>query len=158
MAETNYCPRHPRTETNLRCGRCDELVCPQCMVHTPVGVRCKDCAQTRRVPTYDVSASFMARAVFAGVAIAVGGGVLFAILDSFLYSVAFLPTIAVIGLGYAIGEGISRAVNRRRGGRIQWVAGGSMLLAYVIITVFSPTVFGFFALIVAFYLAIIKVR
>lgn len=158
MAETNYCPNHPRTETNLRCGKCDDLVCPQCMVHTSVGVRCKECANVRRIPTFDVSASYLTRAIVAGVAIAVAGGVLFAILDSFLFTVAFLPTIAVIGLGYAIGEGISLAVNRRRGRRLQYVAGGSMLIAYIIVTIFSPTVFSFFALIIAFYLAIWKVK
>ena len=128
------------------------------MVHTSVGVRCKECANVRRIPTFDVSASYLTRAIVAGVAIAVAGGVLFAILDSFLFTVAFLPTIAVIGLGYAIGEGISLAVNRRRGRRLQYVAGGSMLIAYIIVTIFSPTVFSFFALIIAFYLAIWKVK
>ena len=42
MQDTNYCARHPDTETNLRCGRCDTLVCPQCLVHltpTAAGLR-----------------------------------------------------------------------------------------------------------------------
>ena len=146
MAETNYCPNHPRTETNLRCGRCDDLVCPQCMVHTPVGVRCKECANVKRIPTFDVSGSYLTRAIIAGVAIAVVGGVLFVVLvnlDLFV-RVRFLSTVAIVGIGYAIGEGISLSVNRRRGRRLQFVAGGSMLLATIIINIFEPNFFGIY--------------
>ncbi|MCY4455281.1 MAG: rhomboid family intramembrane serine protease, partial [Chloroflexi bacterium] len=32
-----YCERHPRTETELSCGRCETPICPQCMVHAPGG-------------------------------------------------------------------------------------------------------------------------
>jgi hypothetical protein len=39
-----YCARHPNTETMLRCGRCDTPICPRCMVHSGVGIRCPDCA------------------------------------------------------------------------------------------------------------------
>ena len=67
---TNYCPRHPKNETNLRCGRCEKLVCTECMVHTPVGVRCQDCGKLRRLPTYDVTASFLARGIVAGLLLA----------------------------------------------------------------------------------------
>lgn len=39
-----YCARHPQTETGLRCGRCDTPICPRCMVHASIGIRCPDCA------------------------------------------------------------------------------------------------------------------
>lgn len=39
-----YCARHPQVETMLRCGRCDTPICPRCMVHSGVGIRCPDCA------------------------------------------------------------------------------------------------------------------
>lgn len=39
-----YCARHPTTETMLRCGRCDTPICPRCMIHSGVGIRCPDCA------------------------------------------------------------------------------------------------------------------
>jgi len=88
------------------------------------------------------------------------GGVLFVVLvnlDLFV-RVRFLSTVAIVGIGYAIGEGISLSVNRRRGRRLQFVAGGSMLLATIIINIFEPNFFGIFALIIAFYLAIWKVK
>ncbi len=39
-----YCARHPQIETGLRCGRCDTPICPRCMIHGAVGIRCPDCA------------------------------------------------------------------------------------------------------------------
>lgn len=48
--ETNvtYCARHPQVETLLRCGRCEAPICPRCMVHSGVGIRCPDCAANPR--------------------------------------------------------------------------------------------------------------
>ena len=43
-----YCARHPSVETMLRCGRCDTPICPRCMVHSGVGIRCPDCAANPR--------------------------------------------------------------------------------------------------------------
>ena len=65
MTQTNYCLRHPKTETNLRCGKCEKYICPECMVQTPVGFRCPDCGKARRVPTYDVTPLFLTRGICA---------------------------------------------------------------------------------------------
>ncbi|MHB9024853.1 MAG: hypothetical protein ACYC7E_11875 [Armatimonadota bacterium] len=37
------CYRHPDRETWVSCGRCGKPLCPDCMRHGPVGVRCEDC-------------------------------------------------------------------------------------------------------------------
>jgi hypothetical protein len=37
------CAKH-NEETSVSCGRCETPVCPRCMVHTDVGVRCRNCA------------------------------------------------------------------------------------------------------------------
>jgi hypothetical protein len=43
------CARHSGTETDLTCGRCGTAVCPRCLVHVEVGIRCPRCApQPRR--------------------------------------------------------------------------------------------------------------
>lgn len=41
------CAKHG-VETEVSCGRCSTPVCPKCMVHTDVGVRCKNCAGDHR--------------------------------------------------------------------------------------------------------------
>lgn len=41
------CAKHPDVETSVSCGRCETPVCVKCMVHTDVGVRCRNCAPAR---------------------------------------------------------------------------------------------------------------
>ena len=37
------CYRHPKVETSLRCSRCEQPICANCAVLTPVGYRCREC-------------------------------------------------------------------------------------------------------------------
>ena len=130
MTETKYCAKHPRVETNLRCGKCGDLICPDCLVHTPVGVRCADCAQVKRVPTYDVTGQFITRGVIAGLLLGIASGTLFFLIFGVLPQ--FVPGIFRIfnvlwplmfaGVGLVIGAGISLAVNRKRGKSLKIVA------------------------------------
>ena len=161
MSETRYCSRHKDTETNLACGRCEEPVCPRCLIHGPVGVRCPNCAQIRRLPTFDVTGVYLARAIAAGLTIAIVGGLIFSFLRLALGWGPFIDWIAILGMGYAIGEGISVAVNRKRGRSLKFVAAGSVLLASSVISVVglaSFSIFGFLpgllALAGAFYVAV----
>ena len=156
MADTKYCVRHPSTETNLSCGRCGVQVCPRCMVHAPVGIRCPDCAKVRPVPTFDVSGAFMARAIGAGAVLSIAGG---AIVSAFIWLVpiALLWWAAIGGLGYVVGEGISIAANRKRGQRLKFVAAGAMFVAVTVIaftTGVTSNLFGLLASGVAFYIAV----
>jgi hypothetical protein len=45
------CARHPKVETALSCGRCETPVCPKCLVHAEVGIRCLKCSPRRRLIT-----------------------------------------------------------------------------------------------------------
>jgi membrane associated rhomboid family serine protease len=41
------CYRHPGRETNVACSMCGRPICPDCMISTPVGMRCPECARDR---------------------------------------------------------------------------------------------------------------
>jgi membrane associated rhomboid family serine protease len=41
------CYRHPDRETNVSCSMCARPICPDCMISTPVGMRCPECARER---------------------------------------------------------------------------------------------------------------
>jgi membrane associated rhomboid family serine protease len=41
------CYRHPNRETGVRCSNCERPICPDCMISTPVGMRCPECARQR---------------------------------------------------------------------------------------------------------------
>ena len=42
--EMMYCEKHPDREASLRCIRCGRLMCTQCIVRSPTGYICKECA------------------------------------------------------------------------------------------------------------------
>ena len=130
--ETNFCPRHKDTATNLRCGRCGELVCPQCLVHSPVGVRCPDCGRATRLPMYEVRASLVARAVLASLITGVVGGLAIALVVRPL-PLGFLYLAVMAGFGYLISEAVGRAAAHKRGRTLQFIAAGGVLAALVVI-------------------------
>src|SRR5688572_7698438 len=47
-AEMRACTRHPERETLVACGRCLRPFCTECLIHTPAGQRCYECAGVRR--------------------------------------------------------------------------------------------------------------
>ena len=128
MTETSYCPKHRDTPTKLRCSRCDALVCPKCMVHSPVGVRCEECGKGTRLPVYDVSGASMTRAVLVSLIIGLLGGVIIAIVIRPLPLGIVLYGAAMAGFGYLMSEGVGVAAGRKRGRALQWVAVGGALL------------------------------
>lgn len=131
------CSLHPKTETLLTCGRCEKPICPKCLVHTPVGARCKECANVRPDPIHQVSAPYYLRALAAGVGLAFGGGIAWAVLRG----VPFISFFISIGVGIAIGEGISRAVNRKGGRGVQIIAASSVVGSFILGKVFRAAFF-----------------
>ena len=107
------------------------------MVHAPVGVRCEECAQIRKLPTFEVSGGYMARAIGVGITLAVVGGVLAGVLVRHI-TVGFADMLALAGVGYLIAEGVGLAVNRKRGRPLKFVAAGSMFVAYIAFSYFVP--------------------
>ena len=131
-------------------------MCPQCMVHAPVGIRCPDCARVRPVPTYDVSGVFMARAIGAGAVLGIVGGLIVSVIILFV-SIPFLWWALIGGLGYVVGEGISIAANRKRGRKLKFVAAGAMFVAVTAITLATGVTYSLFGLLasgIAFYIAV----
>ena len=131
-------------------------------MHTPVGVRCPDCANLKKLPQFQVSYGVLAKASLAGLAIAGGLGVLFGVLSFVLLSVPFLPWIALVGIGYAVGEGVSIAANHKRARQLQIIAVLSVIVSFIVIAVFNPifsnTLIGLLALAAAGYIAYTRVR
>src|SRR5438067_13018478 len=95
------CARHPNVETELRCGKCDTPICPRCMVQTPVGARCRDCANLRRPVLYTVSPLLLARAAGAALGLAVVIGLLWAwLLPNLTRTLGFFIFFAAAGYGW----------------------------------------------------------
>lgn len=161
-ALARHCYWHPEVETGLSCSRCGKDMCTQCLVQAPVGIRCRECGKEVRTPTFDVQPSYYARAVAVGVVIAIGGGLLWILLVRTVFGrIPYLPSLLAIAVGYAAGELISRSVNRKRGLGLSWIAGGSVVVAFLIswLTLrFSFDVFGLLFIILGVFIAVQRVR
>ncbi len=130
------CATHPEVETNLRCGKCGKLICPKCMVQTPVGARCPDCAQLYKLPTYSVSTRYYLRAIGTGLGVAVVTGIIWGIIGTLVHFF-FLNLLLAAGAGYAIGEVVSLSVNRKRGTGLAIVASLAVAISYLV-SILSP--------------------
>ncbi|MBA7663548.1 hypothetical protein ES703_71593 [subsurface metagenome] len=138
------CATHPEIETNLKCGKCGKPICPKCMVQTPVGARCPDCARLYKLPTYRVSTKYYLRAVGTALGMAIVCGVVWGLIGSFV-PFFFLNLLLAAGAGYAIGEVVSLSVNRKRGTGLATIAGIAVAISYLVslFLPFSPLGFTF---------------
>ncbi len=127
-----YCERHPDVETALECGRCGTPICPRCMIHTPGGIRCPDCAQMRRPPMYELAPFDYAKAVAVGVVLAgvLGfvGALLFPV-GGFRGLFLLLALFVGSGVGALVAEAITRVTNGKRGVGMQLVGAGTLIAA-----------------------------
>ena len=160
MNEAIYCERHPLTETNIRCGKCDTPICPRCIVHAPVGIRCPTCANMARLPTFDVKGQYVVRAVVMGLGLGFANGYLWMLLS---INIPFIVWVALAGIGYLNGEGISVVTNRKRGPTLGVIAAASVVISYSVgVYLLDPVLglrpFGWIALVIAIYVAMGRVK
>jgi hypothetical protein len=124
------CAYHPDVETNLSCGKCGKPICPKCMVPTPVGARCPDCAKTTRLPTFRLSSKHYLIAAGTALGMAIATGLVWGMLRGVLPYI-FVNLIVAGGVGFAVGEVVSRAVNRKRGKWLALIGGVAIPLSYL---------------------------
>ncbi|MFN3974794.1 MAG: hypothetical protein ACK4K2_05935 [Dehalococcoidia bacterium] len=162
------CAFHPGVETALRCGRCERPICPRCLVHTPVGARCRQCAQVRRLPTYTLTPAYALRGLAAGlgVGLTVGLGIsgLLSLMPIPLMLLGWIVPLYFIGAGFAVGEAVSLATNRKRGLWLQGIALLGFLVAFLVPALLVPAfmlwkdIFSLAGFIVGIALVISRVR
>ena len=108
---------------------------------------------------YDVSASYLARAILASLLIGVAGGLALAlVVRPLLFGILYIAAMA--GLGYLVAEGISLATNRKRGRNLQYVAAGGMIVALAVVAFFVGFIdlFDLLGAGLAVYVAFVRLR
>ena len=120
------CARHPKVETNLRCGRCDTPICPKCSIPGPVGMRCRDCAAQKSSALYQIHPARFALAAVLGL---LAGTIVGAVLDYTTGTGFSLWIILFAGpvIGRFVGDLIVRAAGRKRGLPLEILAGVSVV-------------------------------
>lgn len=103
-----HCANHPHVKTLLRCSKCGKPICQRCGVRTPVGIRCRECAQLRRLPMYQVGLLHYLLAALVALPVSFVAGLLMQQVGPFI---AFFLGAAVGGF---VAEVVYR-VTRKRG-------------------------------------------
>ena len=133
-----YCARHPQVETELACGRCGTLICPRCLVQTPVGARCPTCANVSRLPTFHITPAFFARGMTAAIVSGIAVGVAWAVVTGGVGYGGFFMIFIGLAIGWAISESISLATNRKQGIALQICAVLGAALAFLVHEAVAP--------------------
>lgn len=109
------CAADPSVETYLRCGRCEKPICPRCLIQTPVGARCRDCAQLRKLPMFQVGPIDYLRGVGGGLAAGVGGGLALTFIQRLVPLFGMLSLVFLAALGYVVGTAVAKSTRRKQG-------------------------------------------
>ena len=117
------CAKHD-VETFLRCGKCDKPICPDCLVVSPAGTRCRECASQKTSPLFQVPVDRLALGITVGLTVATLGGFVLASASGF----GFLLLWAGLFYGGLVGEAVLRTVYRKRGAKVE-IASGLCTLA-----------------------------
>jgi len=104
--------------------RCGQPICTRCIVQTPVGARCRECAGVRRLPLSQLESADYLRGLGVMLGLGLAGGLAWSQAGFFGFFVALL-------LGYFAGAGIDWAVRGRRGPVAMVMAGATVVLAYL---------------------------
>jgi hypothetical protein len=120
-----FCYRHPERETWVRCGRCDRPICPRCAMQGPVGFRCRDCGR----PAFDPLTSFTTVQAVGGLGVAIGAGILVALIAS---RIGFFSILISYFAGGVIAEGVIRVTGYKRGPAMLGIVFGGIALGALI--------------------------
>jgi hypothetical protein len=114
------CYRHPDRETYVRCGRCDQPICPRCAMQGPVGFRCRQCGRPARDPLTAIPPAQLA----IGFGVAALGGVVVALLTGGGFG--FFGLLIAWFAGGIVADAVIRFVGFKRGPRMMAMLFGGL--------------------------------
>jgi len=129
-----YCYRHPKSETYVRCGRCDQPICPKCAVQGPVGFRCRQCGLVKNATL----SSFTPQQLVLGIGASFGGGAILGFLGG---QVGFYSIFIAFFGGGLIAEAMVRMTGMKRGPIMRAMLYGGMLAGFVLGAALQVTMF-----------------
>ena len=144
LPDSGVCKNHADRDSSLKCIRCDEFICIDCAVKTPVGYTCPQCIRENEDKYFDATPlDYIISAVVA--------------LPVSLIAAYFLSGFGfwLIFIGGFVGTVIARVAQslsrRRRGRYIPHVVAGCIIVAALLIWLIGGSLFGsgIFALVAA---------
>jgi hypothetical protein len=148
-AQEQPCANHPRRLTMVTCSSCGKPLCPDCMVFSAVGIKCRECAKMPRSAKVTLKPHRLLRSVAAGL----GAGTAVGFIYYYVLGVGgffFFIFFVAAGIGYLVGEAVHRASGSYRGLQTAIVAVASTVWAFVVpplISTFLNTGFNWHAVV-----------
>jgi predicted RNA-binding Zn-ribbon protein involved in translation (DUF1610 family) len=122
------CARHPAAETLLTCVTCGTPICPDCMVETPVGMKCPDCGRAPVPAVYRVGAVPLAIAMAASLALGTAAG---AVALTVRPGIGLLLLLLALPAGALVGAVAGRAAGGKRGPALALAAAASCAVGFL---------------------------
>ena len=140
-----FCSNHPKTETSLRCKKCNKPICPKCAVRTPTGYSCTECVREhkRKFDTaewYDYLLGFLVAGF-----LSLTGSYLISLIGSIGFIGWILVGISAPAAGAIIAEVIRWVTQRHRSKSLFLtiiIAVGMGALPMVVMNIFRLNLFG----------------
>lgn len=115
----------------VSCSACGKPLCPDCMVYSAVGIKCSECARMPRSARVTFKQSRLLKAVAAGLGAGTAVGFAYYLILGAIGFFFFFFFVAA-GVGYLVGEAVSRASGRYHGLQTAIVAAVSTVWAFLI--------------------------
>ena len=125
------CAADPGVETYLRCGHCEKPICPRCLIQTPVGSRCRECAQLRRLPMFVLGPLDYLKVIGVALGASIACGIALALVLQLVPFLGILRFFLMAGLGYTVAEAVTR-FTRKQGKVVGIVAGLSAVIGVIV--------------------------
>ena len=125
------CANHPGRLTYVTCSGCDKPLCPDCMVFSAVGIKCKECARLPRTARVMLRPGKLALAAAAGLATAIAIGFAYYFILSAI-GCFFLFIFVASGIGYLVGEAVSRTSGRFHGWQTALTAAVATIIGFLL--------------------------
>lgn len=135
-AREQPCTNHPNRTTYVSCSACGKPLCPDCMVFSAVGVKCRECASMPRSARVRLKSHRLLAAVAAGL----GAGTAVGFVYYYILGAGgffFLIFFVAMGIGWLVGEAVLRASGYYHGKRTAVIAMISTVWAFVVPPLFS---------------------
>jgi hypothetical protein len=149
VVQEQACAYHPRRMTLVTCNACGKPLCPDCMVFSAVGIKCRECAKMPRSAIVTLKPHRLARAVAAGLGAGTAVGLAYYYILGAI-GFFFLLYFVALGVGYLVGEAVVRASGHYHGLQTAVIAALSTVWAFVfppVLSVFLNTGFSWSAVV-----------
>tara|TARA_Y100001970_G_scaffold293704_1_gene442494 strand:- start:2436 stop:2939 length:504 start_codon:yes stop_codon:yes gene_type:complete len=130
-----YCNICNKIETELRCQKCNELICYECITETPVGYRCNACVSFNIPPMYKMPIHLIISSLIIGIM----SGIIIGYIISMLMPVSSIFSLFTLAAATFIAILVSSIIfsilnfttNGKRGKKIQIVSITSMMTVMI---------------------------